>query len=159
MHLDQELARCKRENSTVAVMVCDLNGFKKVNDHYGHLEGDKVLKLFAKLLQQVCREYDYVARMGGDEFVVIAPNMTPTAVSEKSALLSTLAQKAGRQICGKDLLSLSVGAAFFPQDGSDAEKLLTEADRKMYAAKQLHYKPSDEPLATQSQKPYSTAVN
>jgi diguanylate cyclase (GGDEF)-like protein len=160
MHLDQELARCKRQSSTVAVMVCDMNGFKKVNDHYGHLEGDKVLKLFANLLQQVCREYDYVARMGGDEFVVIAPNMSADAAAEKSALLSTLAQQAGRQICGSDLLSLSVGAAFFPQDGSDAEKLLTEADRKMYAAKQLNYKPSDEPLAAKPpRKSYFTAVN
>jgi diguanylate cyclase (GGDEF)-like protein len=160
MHLDQQLARCKRESSSVAVMVCDMNGFKKINDHFGHLEGDKVLKLFAKLLQQVSREYDYVARMGGDEFVVIAPNMTVAAASQKSGLLSTLAQRASHQICGDDLLSLSVGAAFFPQDGSDAEKLLTEADRKMYAAKQLHYKSSDDPLATTlSRKSRSTAVH
>jgi diguanylate cyclase (GGDEF)-like protein/putative nucleotidyltransferase with HDIG domain len=160
MHLDQQLARCKRESSSVAVMVCDMNGFKKINDHFGHLEGDKVLKLFAKLLQQVSREYDYVARMGGDEFVVIAPNMTVAAASQKSGLLSTLAQQASRQICGDDLLSLSVGAAFFPQDGSDAEKLLTEADRKMYAAKQLHYKSSDDPLVARlSRKSHSTAVH
>jgi diguanylate cyclase (GGDEF)-like protein len=86
----------------------------------------------------VCREYDYVARMGGDEFVIVAPSMTPDAVREKAVALSTMAQQAGRQVCGKDLLSLSVGAAFYPQDGADAEQLLAEADRKMYAAKQLH---------------------
>jgi diguanylate cyclase (GGDEF)-like protein/putative nucleotidyltransferase with HDIG domain len=139
MHLDQELARCKRENSTVAVIVCDMNGFKQINDRHGHLEGDKVLKLFANYMREGCRQYDYVARMGGDEFVMIAPNMTPTAAREKAFLLDTLAQQAGRQVCGKDLLSLSVGAAFYPQDGGDAEQLLAEADRKMYGEKQLHH--------------------
>jgi len=139
MHLNQELARCKRENSTVVVMVCDINEFKQINDHYGHLGGDKTLKLFAKLVREVCREYDYLARMGGDEFVIVAPTMTPDAVREKAILLSAMAQRAGWQVCGKDLLSLSVGAAFYPQDGPDAEQLLAEADRKMYAAKQLHY--------------------
>jgi diguanylate cyclase (GGDEF)-like protein/putative nucleotidyltransferase with HDIG domain len=143
MHLDQELARCKREHATVAVMECDLNGFKAVNDRFGHLAGDKVLKLFANLVQEVCREYDYAARMGGDEFVIVAPNMTPDSVNERALLLSSLAQRAGREVCGKDLLSLSLGAAFFPQDGSDTEQLLAEADRKMYAAKQLHYEHRD----------------
>lgn len=159
MQLDQEVARCKREKSTVAVMVCDLDGFKQINDLYGHLEGDKTLKLFAKLLQEMCREYDYVARMGGDEFVIVAPNMMPSAVNERAILLSTLAQQAGRQICGKNLISLSVGAAFYPQDGSDPERLLTEADRKMYAVKQLHQERSESALAPAGQKSYSASVN
>ncbi len=139
IHLDDELARCRRENATAAVMVCDLNGFKKINDRYGHLAGDKVLKLFAHMMKEVCREYDYAARMGGDEFVIVARNMTPGSVGERSILLSALAQEAGREICGQDLLSLSVGTAFYPLDGSDTEQLLAEADRKMYAAKQFHY--------------------
>ncbi|HKH98567.1 MAG TPA: GGDEF domain-containing protein [Candidatus Sulfotelmatobacter sp.] len=143
LQLDRELARGQRENSNVAVMVCDLDGFKQINDRFGHLEGDKTLKLFANLLRDVCREYDYVARMGGDEFVIIAPNMTPDVVREKAILLNALAQQAGHQVCGQDLLSLSVGASFYPQDGPDAEKLLAEADRKMYAAKQLHYAHSE----------------
>jgi len=139
MHLDHELARCKREHSTVTVMVCDLDGFKVINDRYGHLAGDKVLKLFASMMQEVCRGYDYAARMGGDEFVIVAPNMPAEAVHERARLLSALAQQAGREVCGKDLISLSLGAAFCPQDGVETEKLLTEADRKMYAAKHLHH--------------------
>jgi len=139
IHLDREIARCKRENSTVAVIVCDLNGFKAINDRYGHLAGDKVLKLFSAMMQGACREYDYAARMGGDEFVVIAPKMTPLSVTEKAVLLNTLAQKAGREVCGSDLLSVSLGAAFFPADGKDTELLLAEADKRMYFAKSLHY--------------------
>jgi len=143
VQLDREVARCQRETSTVAVMVCDLNGFKQINDRYGHLEGDKTLKLFANLLREVCREYDFVARMGGDEFVIVAPNMKLDAVREKAILLNTLAQQAGRQVCRQNVLSLSLGAAFYPEDGPDAEKLLAEADRKMYSAKQIHYAHSE----------------
>jgi diguanylate cyclase (GGDEF)-like protein/putative nucleotidyltransferase with HDIG domain len=158
IHLDQELARCKREDASVAVMVCDLDGFKKINDRYGHLAGDKVLKLFAKLMREVCREYDYAARMGGDEFVIVAPNMTPKSVVERTVLLSALAQEAGREVCGKDLLSLSLGAAFFPQDGSDSEQLLAEADRKMYAVKQNHYDHRDQKFVGIAQHPHLTSA-
>ncbi len=143
MHLEQELARCKRENATAAIMVCDLDGFKEINDRYGHLAGDKVLKIFANHMREVCRNTDYAARMGGDEFVIIAPNIPARAVHERAELLSSLAQQAGREVCGKDFLSLSVGAAFYPEDGSDTEKLLSEADRRMYSAKKQHYEHRD----------------
>ncbi len=139
MHLEQELARCKREGTSVAVMVCDLDGFKEINDRYGHLAGDKVLKLFASYMREACGNYDYAARMGGDEFVIVAPNSTTRAVKDTAQLLSALAQQAGREVCGKDFLSLSLGAAFYPQDGADAEKLLFEADRRMYAVKTVHH--------------------
>ena len=139
LHLEQELARCKREESTVAVMVCDLDGFKQINYRFGHLAGDRVLKQFAASLTGACREYDYAARMGGDEFVIIAPNMTAKAVNGRAALFSRMAQQAAEEVCGADFLSLSLGAAFYPQDGVEAEQLLAEADRAMYAAKRRHY--------------------
>lgn len=142
MYLEQELARCRRENASVAVMVCDLDGFKEINDRYGHLAGDKVLKLFASMMRESCRQTDYLARMGGDEFVIIAPNMPPASANERALLFSSLAQRAGREVCGKDFLSLSLGAAFYPQDGTESEQLLAEADRKMYSAKQRHYEDS-----------------
>lgn len=159
IHLDQELARCKREHSSVAVIVCDLDGFKKINDRYGHVAGDKVLKLFSNLMQDVCREYDYMARMGGDEFVIVAPSMSPGSVSEKAILLSTLAQEAGREVCGKDILSLSMGAAFFPQDGLEAEELLAEADKKMYVAKKLHYERREKIAPIVAQYSHLASVN
>jgi diguanylate cyclase (GGDEF)-like protein/putative nucleotidyltransferase with HDIG domain len=139
LHLDQELARCKRSNASVAVMVCDLDGFKQINDRFGHLEGNKVLRIFANSLRNICREYDYVARMGGDEFIVIAPGMTREAADEKAMIINNLAVEAGREVCGEDILSISVGVAFFSEDGSDAEQLLAEADRRMYIVKQIHH--------------------
>ena len=73
LQLDRELARCKRDTTSLVVMVSDMDGFKQINDRFGHLEGNRVLRLFAQALKESCREYDYVARMGGDEFVVVAP--------------------------------------------------------------------------------------
>jgi diguanylate cyclase (GGDEF)-like protein/putative nucleotidyltransferase with HDIG domain len=159
IHLGQELARSKREHSNLAVMVCDLNGFKKVNDRFGHLAGDRVLKLFTSLMRDVCRNYDYVARMGGDEFVIVAPNMSPGSASEKAILLSALAQEAGREVCGKDVLSLSMGVAFYPQDGSDSELLLAEADKRMYASKKLHYDRRDKSAPIVMQHAQMASIN
>src|SRR5579871_377356 len=117
-------------------MVCDLDGFKEINDRYGHLAGNKVLRIFADSVRTVCREYDYAARMGGDEFVIVAPGMTEEAMAERANLLNAMAVQAGRDGCGAGFLSLSAGVAFYPADGLTAEQLLAEADRRMYAAKQ-----------------------
>jgi diguanylate cyclase (GGDEF)-like protein len=117
-------------------MVCDMNGFKKINDRFGHLEGNRVLRLFAQALKDSCREYDYVARMGGDEFVVIAPGLATEDATKKAEQLRPLARQAGFDVCGEDILSLSVGLAVSPADGNDAEQLLTQADRRMYLEKQ-----------------------
>src|SRR5271155_1771703 len=95
MHLDRELSRCKRMKTSLSVLVCDLNGFKQVNDMHGHLEGNKVLRTIAKRFNDACREYDYVARMGGDEFVVVMPGMAADAVESKIEQLKTITIEAG----------------------------------------------------------------
>ncbi len=143
LQLDRELARCKRDNSSLAVMVCDLDGFKQINDRHGHLAGNRVLELFSQQLRLACREYDYVARMGGDEFVIIAPGMKKEAAKDKSAHLMQIANETGRKACGEKSLSVSVGTAFFLEDGIDAEQLLAEADRRMYVVKQLHHEEAE----------------
>ena len=138
LELDRELARCKRDQSSLIVMVSDLDGFKQVNDRFGHLEGNRVLRLYAQALKESCREYDYVARMGGDEFVVVAPGLAPDAAVKKGEQMRALAKQAGFEICAEDILSLSVGQAMYPDDGTDAEQLLAQADRRMYIEKQKH---------------------
>ena len=138
LQLDRELARCKRTEGSLALLVIDLDGFKYVNDRFGHLEGNKVLQLTAAGLRASCREYDYVARMGGDEFVLILPGAEPDLVLTRLHQLETVARRAGAQVCGEEVLSLSVGDAFYPEDGEDAEQLLALADRRMYQMKQAH---------------------
>jgi diguanylate cyclase (GGDEF)-like protein/putative nucleotidyltransferase with HDIG domain len=139
VHLAQEVTRCRRMKSSLAVMVCDIDGLKKINDSFGHLEGDKLLREFSLRLKEACRGYDYVARMGGDEFVVTAPGLTPEAAADKTTRLNQAAVDAGRHTCGREIISLSVGIAFCPEDGYDVEKLLAEADRRMYSVKQIHH--------------------
>lgn len=136
LRLDSELARCRRMNIPLAVLVCDLDGFKQVNDCFGHLTGNKVLSNVANGLKENCREYDYVARMGGDEFVLLLPHITPDSVDERIGQLVHIAADAGEVVQGKRLLSMSVGEAFFPMDGDNAEELLATADRRMYKSKQ-----------------------
>lgn len=135
LHLNRELSRCSRDSLSLAVMVCDLDGFKQVNDRFGHQDGDKVLRQFAGKLMLNFREYDYVARMGGDEFVMIVPSITEAQVNQKAALISRLATEAGREVAGIDLISASVGTAFYGSDGRDAETLLAAADQRMYKLK------------------------
>jgi diguanylate cyclase (GGDEF)-like protein/putative nucleotidyltransferase with HDIG domain len=143
VHLAQEVARCRRMKTSLAVMVCDIDGLKKINDSYGHLEGDKLLREFSTRLKDACRGYDYVARMGGDEFVITAPGLTVEAAEEKTIRLNEAAVEAGRHTCGKDVVSLSVGTAYCPEDGYDVEALLAEADRRMYSVKQTHHAQSN----------------
>ena len=124
-------------NIPLAVLVCDLDGFKQVNDCFGHLTGNKVLSRVANGLKQNCREYDYVARMGGDEFVLLLPHITPDSVDERTRQLTQVASEAGEIVPDSGrYLSMSVGEAFYPADGSNAEDLLATADRRMYKNKQ-----------------------
>jgi diguanylate cyclase (GGDEF)-like protein/putative nucleotidyltransferase with HDIG domain len=143
VHLSRELSRCRRTGTSLSVMLCDLDNFKQINDLFGHLEGDNLLKEFANNLKESCRGYDYVARMGGDEFVMVIPGLDATASVEKATRLNQFAVEAGFKIAGRNLVSLSVGTAFCPQDGFDVERLLAEADRRMYSVKKAHH--SDTP--------------
>jgi diguanylate cyclase (GGDEF)-like protein len=115
--------------------MCDLDGFKDVNDRFGHQEGNRILKAVASVLRQSCRPYDYVARLGGDEFVVVLPDTGREAVALKVAEFRQNCALAGRQLLSESNLSLSAGCAVFPDDGVTAEALLAEADSRMYEDK------------------------
>jgi diguanylate cyclase (GGDEF)-like protein/putative nucleotidyltransferase with HDIG domain len=132
LKLDSEVSRCQRAGLPLTVLVCDLDGFKQINDQHGHLEGNKVLRRVADALRENCRGYDYVARMGGDEFVLLLPGTDRLALQQRIPELGRIAATAGHSN-----LSMSIGQAFYPEDGADAEQLLSEADRRMYKNKQL----------------------
>jgi len=136
LHLDSELSRAKRSNQTIAVLVCDLDGFKQINDRFGHLEGNRVLRAVARELRSHCREYDTVARLGGDEFVIVMPGQQPESVNSKVEQLAAAVSQAGYETVGEGFLGISVGVAYFPADGEDAEALLAAADQRMYSEKQ-----------------------
>jgi diguanylate cyclase (GGDEF)-like protein/putative nucleotidyltransferase with HDIG domain len=138
MHLEAELAYASRESECVAVMVCDLDGFKQVNDRFGHLVGNRVLQAVGRHLKEECHGGEYVARMGGDEFVIAVPRADEERVLRKERRLAAIVSQVGLDICGEDVLGVSVGSALYPADGADTETLLGIADRRMYSEKASH---------------------
>jgi diguanylate cyclase (GGDEF)-like protein/PAS domain S-box-containing protein len=132
----QGLRLASREQRTAAVVFCDLNGMKEINDQHGHEEGDRALKDTADTLRGACREVDVIARFGGDEFVVFALDFgEPGLVALRErvrAALAELNRSGGRPF----FLSISVGAAFFrPESAETIEQLLDRADAEMYERK------------------------
>ena len=135
LHLEREVSRCLRAGSALTVLVCDLDGFKLVNDRFGHLEGNRILRLLADAMRSACRDYDCVARMGGDEFAIVLPGVSAETVDKTIVRLCAATRAIGWSICGEDVLALSVGRAVLPKDGCEAEVLLAAADMGMYKTK------------------------
>jgi diguanylate cyclase (GGDEF)-like protein/putative nucleotidyltransferase with HDIG domain len=133
--LDTEVARAQRAGTQLAVVVTDLDGFKAVNDRHGHLVGNKVLRVVANGFREQCTASDYVARMGGDEFVLLVMHTDADHLDEKINAMRRVVVDAGDTTPEPCPLSLSVGIAIYPDDGADAEQLLAEADRRMYKSK------------------------
>jgi diguanylate cyclase (GGDEF)-like protein/putative nucleotidyltransferase with HDIG domain len=137
VHLSRELARAGRLKSEVAVIVMDVDGFKAINDTYGHNVGDYALRAVASVLQTVLRPYDLCVRYAGDEFIVVLTDCTREAADAKRReLQSRIAEiqldvRAGRRL----RLAASAGAAVFPEDGATYEALLADADHRMYRDK------------------------
>jgi len=133
----QALARTKRERGLMAVCYIDLDGFKPVNDNFGHEAGDKVLVEITRRIKETVREDDTVARLGGDEFVVllVGLQMPEECVGSLQRLLERINQPIAVQ--GAVLnISASIGVALYPEDEQDADTLLRHADQAMYVAKQ-----------------------
>jgi diguanylate cyclase (GGDEF)-like protein/putative nucleotidyltransferase with HDIG domain len=138
MHLEAELACAARESTKVAVLVCDLDGFKQVNDRFGHLVGNRVLQSFSRHLREESHGGEYVARMGGDEFVITIPSADRMRIEAKIDRLTAIIGQIGIEVCGDAVLGVSVGAAVYPDDGVDTETLLGASDRRMYTEKASH---------------------
>ena len=124
----------------------DLDGFKQVNDRFGHLEGNKVLHAVAAGLKDRCREYDYVARMGGDEFVVLLPGVKPTDVEAKIVQFRDSWRPGLPGVVPRGASDGQHRRGAFPGRRHRREQLLAEADRRMYKEKRTH-KPSFQGVA------------
>jgi diguanylate cyclase (GGDEF)-like protein len=134
--LDKALNAARRENERVALMFLDIDHFKNVNDTLGHDIGDRLLLEIAQRLRSVVRVTDTVCRQGGDEFIILLPDihdkLAPADVARK--ILDQIS--AIKQIDGNDIrIGGSIGIAVFPEDGDDAEVLTKNADSAMYHAK------------------------
>ena len=130
---EQELVEADKRNGKLAVCFIDLDGFKDINDDFGHSVGDMVLKTVAERLQASVREHDVVARLGGDEFVAILRDVKDGTVFDRilEAIRQTIPHSQHQL-----QLSGSLGITVYPEDQSDPDLLLRHADQAMYAAKE-----------------------
>lgn len=135
--LDQALARAERAGEVFAVCFLDLDGFKEVNDRLGHEAGDLLLKEVASRLHGVVRHADTVARMGGDEFVILLLGLEWPGDADAilGRVMHAMAEPYDIQGARIDHISASIGVACFPQDAADSTELMQRADMAMYAAK------------------------
>ena len=153
MHFTQELARAVRVGLSLALLVLDLDDFKRINDSAGHGAGDLALREVAGALKHAVRPYDVCARYAGDEFVVMLPECGGEEAEERRREIEATVQGLRLETAPGQFLgmSASVGAAVFPDDGHTYEALLEAADARMYASKRAHGRPGrPRPAATRS---------
>lgn len=133
--LEQHVARARRTGGGFALLMFDLDGFKEVNDLYGHPAGDRVLAIVGERARRCVRASDTVGRLGGDEFMAILPDATREgALAVAGKIVEALAQPYALER-GQAALSASIGVGMFPGDGNDAEALQRTADAALYSAK------------------------
>lgn len=136
--LNHALAHAKRDQKMIAVFFLDLDGYKTINDLFGHLVGDQLLIQIANRLSANLREADTVARFGGDEFILVLENINNIEavkpITEK--ILKSIAEpyRSNGNLCQ---VTTSIGISIYPMDGSTTEELINKADSAMYRAKQL----------------------
>ncbi len=136
--LQREWLRARRKNGTFALIMIDLDHFKRMNDSHGHDAGDTVLRQVADLLKAHVRASDIACRFGGEEFVLVLPDVTLHAVQLRAEQIRQAIERLeprhqGRQLTG---ITASFGVALFPDDAAEPESLLRTADRALYAAKE-----------------------
>jgi diguanylate cyclase (GGDEF)-like protein/putative nucleotidyltransferase with HDIG domain len=150
VHLSRELARAERLKSQVALIVMDIDGFKTINDTYGHHVGDYALREVSLALQGALRPYDLCVRYAGDEFIVVLTDCSREAAEVKRLELQhRVAQITVEARPGKLVpLAVSAGASVFPHDGQTYEALLAEADHRMYRDKSTRRGELRNPTAT-----------
>jgi diguanylate cyclase (GGDEF)-like protein len=135
--LERELARATRRKGSLAVLMIDVDHFKKLNDQFGHSAGDAVLKEVAHTFSNCVRTEDLVCRYGGEEFTIILPDITPDAALNRAEVIRKAVANLRTEL-DNDLYSsvtISIGAALFPQDGQTSELLLRHSDAALYRAK------------------------
>lgn len=135
--LDMALALARRQNNTLALLFVDMDDFKAVNDTYGHHAGDEMIRHCAEQLNSVIRDSDTVARIGGDEFVVLSQSVGNGEQLEELAQRLLQAASTAIDIDNASIRpSISIGAALYPDQGVDKRTLMRNADRAMYEAKE-----------------------
>jgi diguanylate cyclase (GGDEF)-like protein len=128
----------RRRQEELVVLVLDVDRFKDINDTYGHMAGDDVLREVAQRLAGATRDGDSIARLGGDEFAILLPGASETEGSKVAERVSDCLSEPIVTGASAIKVYISAGLAVFPREGTDAETLFRRADAAMYVAKREH---------------------
>jgi diguanylate cyclase (GGDEF)-like protein len=134
--LDREIARAKRENNPVGIIVMDLDRFKQVNDSFGHKAGDNFLREIGNLLMRNIRREDAACRIGGEEFVIVMPGASIEVTGHRAELIRSMTEalRVADTMEGFKV-TMSLGLSAYPTLGTGGEEILIQADRALYQAK------------------------
>jgi diguanylate cyclase (GGDEF)-like protein len=135
-HLRDAIARAERDNTMFALLFIDLDGFKAINDTWGHAAGDELLCTAAHRLKEAVRPHDCVTRFGGDEFVIVLENIAGAFdAAQASERIQRAFRRPIRMSYGEYVVGASIGISLFPTDGKESRALLQNADVAMYSVK------------------------
>jgi diguanylate cyclase (GGDEF)-like protein/putative nucleotidyltransferase with HDIG domain len=140
LRFDEEVSRAKRNARPFQVVMLDLDDFKLVNDTFGHKVGDKMLREMARIIQAQLREYDFLARYAGDEFVAIVQELAENQVEDLTHRIETAVSEFSLHVRGggKARVGISIGTSTYGADGETLDQLLVAADQAMYRTKSRH---------------------
>lgn len=145
VQFEKEAARAKRKNTSFHLLMLDLDGFKAVNDNFGHKAGDQMLKEIGRVIRDHLREYDFLARYAGDEFVAIIPETDELDINELCTRIedgvNDFVFRVGENQFAR--VGISIGTAAFPKNGESLDQVIVAADKAMYSVKDLHKRKKD----------------
>jgi diguanylate cyclase (GGDEF)-like protein len=137
MQFDKEVARASRAGTTFQLLMLDLDGFKAVNDSFGHKVGDHLLRGVGKVIREQLRDYDFLARYGGDEFVILVPDTSLEDVADLCTRIEKGVSDYKLKAEGDKFASVgvSIGSSSYPASGETFDQMIIAADKAMYRRK------------------------
>lgn len=157
LQFEKELARASRGGSSFQLLMLDLDGFKAVNDSFGHKTGDEMLKAIGQVIRGQLRDYDFLARYGGDEFVALVPDTNAQAVLDLCGRIEHAVGKFSLKIDDQRsaAVGVSLGASGYPRDGETFDHMIVAADKAMYERKTRRKKAVSAPAESPVEMPWA----
>ena len=157
MQFEKEAGRAGRNNGTFQLLMLDLDGFKAINDTFGHKVGDALLREVSKVMRGQLRDYDFLARYAGDEFVAIVPETDDEGIRELCQRMEKAVSDFALPVGDGEFarVGVSLGAACFPRHGESLDQIVITADKAMYVSKALRKQRQKQPVSAASDKNFS----